>query len=697
MKKLMKYLKPYRMMIFVIFIMVAITSMAYLYLPDRMSDIVGEGITSEVIYEETEEGNPIYLQMGETEIQLPKFICENEGILVTNEINGKNYAIIVGVETDELGNTIQFINPQTQETTPIPKFLRTIDGNASSEVKQGKLVLDKDGNIQIKMVQKSNFAVIWKNGIIMLIVTLVASILSIFVSKMSSIVGNGFGRDLRSKLFGKVISFSQAQEDKFSTASLITRSTNDVTQIMNLTIMGLRMIINVPVMFIGGFIMAYNKDPKMTLIIIIVIPIVALVVGIVAKFVIPIFKTIQSKIDAITRVSRENITGVRVIRAFGGEKYEDKRFAKVNKSVTDASLKAARIISTIMPAMMFIMSMTSIAIVLVTVNTVNNGLQAGTLDFTQIGNMMAVIQYVMLIMMSVIMVSIIFIMVPRASVSANRINEVLDINNDIVDPDSPIYPEKKGTIDFENVCFSFSETASENVLDNINFSLNKGSITSIIGGTGSGKSTLINLIPRQYDVTSGIVRVDGEDVRNFSLKELRSRIGFVTQNAIIFSGNIKDNILMDNANENNLQQAIAISQSEEFIFQKEGGIEAVVEQGGENFSGGQKQRISIARALAKDSEILIFDDSFSALDFATDARLRKELKKIIKDKTVIIVAQRIGTVMDSDKIIVLDKGKVVGIGKHQELINDCEEYRDIALSQLSEEELGLKGDNNYGK
>lgn len=691
MTKLFRFLKPYTGFIILIIIMMTGISLSSLFLPDRMSKIIGEGITSEVVYEETEDGDIIYLAIPQmnAEMPFPKLFYQNAGKLVTIEQGGKHYAQIVGVEKDAQGNPIMFLNPQTGESSQVPQCLRTVDGKSASAQMQGTLVLF-NGSPQLVFRQKSNMTVIWKNGLLMLGITLASSILSIFVAYFSSKVGSDFGRDIRKSLFAKVIGLSKAQEDNFSTASLITRATNDVTQVQMLIIMSLRMMLNVPIMFAGGLFMALNKDAKMTLVLVASIPIVVTIILLAAKFIVPLFKTMQKKIDRLTMVARENITGIRVIKAFGGEDYEEKRFRQANEDVTKVSLSAARIMSVLMPVMMLIMSLTSISIVFITAFTVDNALKENMLDYTRLGNMMAVIQYIMQIMMSVVMFSIIFIMVPRASVSALRINEVLEAKNSINNPEKPQTAGREGRVDFENVGFSYADTSSQNVLEGINFSAKRGSITAIIGGTGSGKTTLISLIPRLYDVSSGSLKVDGVDVRDMSLNDLRSRIALVTQKAVLFSGTIKDNVLYGASGEEQLSQALEIAQATKIVEEKDG-IDAEVEQGGQNFSGGQKQRLSIARALAKSADIIVLDDSFSALDFATDAKLRRELAKVTKNKTVIIVAQRIGTVMDADNIIVLDKGRIVGAGKHKSLLNDCEEYRDIALSQLSEKELGLSG------
>lgn len=686
-------LKPYIGYILIIVSLVVGISLSTLFLPDRMSKIIGEGISSEMVYERTDNGELIYLNVQEgAEMPLPKLKYENAGKLVTKVIGSKNYAIFTDeIELTPQGEPRSFINPISGQAMVIPKFLRTVDGTENTPQKQGSLVLDKDGVIQLVFEQKSNLNIIWKNGLIMLAITLFSSILSIILSFLSSKVGSGFGRDVRQQIFSKVINLSKSQEDSFSTASLITRTTNDVTQLQMVTIMALRMMINVPVMFVGGLIMAMSKDAKMTIVLLVSIPIISVIILLIARKVVPLFKSIQKRVDHLTMVSRENITGVRVIRAFGGEKHEDKRFADANLGVTEVSLKAARYMSILMPVVTMIMSLTAVAIMFIATFNIDKALQQNALNYTQIGNMMAVIQYIMQIMFSVIMFSIIFIMLPRASVSATRINEVLQTKVSIFNPEHPKQPIRKGDIDFKNVNFSYSKSSNKNVLNDISFSAKRGTTTAIIGGTGSGKSTLINLIPRLYDVTAGKVMVDGVDVREFDIQDLRTRIAFVTQKAVLFEGNIKENILYGAENDRRLESAIDIAQARNLVEEKEGGLDAVVEQGGRNFSGGQKQRLSIARALATDADIIILDDSFSALDFTTDALLRKELERIVKDKTVIIVAQRIGTVMDADNIIVLDSGKIVGMGGHNELLDQCQEYRDIALSQLSEKELGLLG------
>lgn len=705
MLKLLKLLKPSALLIIFCVIAVSVTGIASLLLPDRMSVIIGEGITSEIEYETTDDGMPIYLNLPGEKMPLPKFVYEGAGKLVlTVDAEGRHLASIdldlneaphfYHTEKDINGNVINLVIPTDEGLTyiPMPVIIRTVDGNPNSERMQGRVVQDDSGAPQVEKRQVSHLDVIWRNGIIMIIITLVSSVASVAVAMLSAKIGMRFGRDIRSKLFRKTVYFSQEQEDQFGTASLITRMTNDVTQMQMIVIMTIRMSLVVPVVLIGGIILSFSKDPKMTGMLLISAPLVLMVIGTVAYKVVPLFKQMQKKIDNLTLVARENITGVRVIRAFGQDERENKRFNFANYQFQVIAIKAARIIAFVFPAMQLIMSITAIGVMVIAINVINSGLQVGSLDFKTIGNMMAVIQYMMQIMFSIIMFSIIFIMVPRASVSAERINEVLDTVNNVKEPDSPVKAQdNNGIIEFKNVSFAFPN-ASNNTLSNINITLNKGETTAIIGSTGSGKSTLINLIPRLYDVTDGEIVLDSVNIKDYALSDLRSKIGFVSQKAILFEGSIRDNIAYGNqeVTDEDIVRAAKIAQAEEFINELSEGYDYKIEQGGANLSGGQKQRVAIARALCRRPSVYIFDDSFSALDFKTDKRLRKALLKEIKDSTVIIVAQRIGTIMNADRIIVMQDGKIVGIGKHKQLLKDCDVYKEIAISQLSEDEL-LKG------
>lgn len=713
MLKILKKLKPYTLLIILNVILVSTVSVLMLLLPDKMSNIINYGIKEEIVYEKTQDGKDVYVDLslfGQmagntelTEIRLPAVKYKDAGYLVTYEKNGKQYAKIDfndPLEKNAAGEpvTMTSMNASGQITTvPVPKFIRTADGNALSERKQGTLILQDNGMAQINMKTVTVMKEIWKNGLIMILITIVSSLCNVGASFLGSRIGVGFGRDIRRDIFKKVIYFSAEESDKFGTSSLITRATNDVSQLQNLVIMSLRMMVMVPAMMTGGLILAIKKSADMSLVLVAIIPIIVLVMIFVFVKILPLFKSIQKKTDRLTLVARESITGVRVIRAFGADEKENKRFDEANLDVSMTGYKAAKYMSILMPFMMFLLSVTSLAIVLIGVNYVDGALKSasfGMSTVTTLGNMMAVIQYIMHVMFSVLMFAMIFIMVPRASVSAIRISEILDSESPLKEKDaSEKETDQRGTVVFDNVSFSYGK-AEKSVLDSISFAARPGEITAIIGSTGSGKSTLINLIPRLYDVTDGKVTVDGVDVRDYKLSDLRSKISFVTQKATLFSGTIEENLSFGkpDATEEEIRSAAEIAKAKNFIEEKENGFRADVEHGAANFSGGQKQRLSIARAIARRPEIYVFDDSFSALDFKTDAELRAGLKNEIKDSTVFIVAQRIGTVMDADRIIVLAEGKIAGIGKHADLLKNCGVYKEIALSQLSERELGLSAE-----
>ena len=519
-------------------------------------------------------------------------------------------------------------------------------------------------------------------GGLMLLVAAGGTVCAIIAILLSSKTATAFSRDLRSKVFSRVESYSLHEFNKIGTASLITRTTNDINQVQQVMIMGLRMMITAPMMCIGGIIMAVSKDAKLSLIFVVVIPVLATVIFLVARKGLPLFKVMQSKLDKLSLVLRENLIGIRVIRAFNRIDHEKKRFNDANRDLTDNAIRVNKIMAAIMPMMMLVMNFTTIAIIWFGGIRIDNGNM-------QVGDMMAFIQYAMQIMFSLIMVSMMFVMIPRASVSAVRINEVLDMVPEIKDADEiQIGDGRKGFVEFKNVTFHYPG-ADQPAIQDITFHAGPGEITAIIGGTGSGKSTLINLIPRFYDVDEGYILVDGVDVREMSQESLRSKIGLVPQRAVLFTGTIAENIRYGkgNASDEEVKRAAETAQAMEFISTMEDGFESVLAQGGNNVSGGQKQRLAIARALIRRPEIYIFDDSFSALDFKTDAKLRAALKRETKDATVLIVAQRVSTVVDADRIIVLDDGAVVGIGNHKELFNTCKVYREIVTSQLSEEEI----------
>ncbi len=526
---------------------------------------------------------------------------------------------------------------------------------------------------------------IWKIGGFMLAVALVGAICSIGASYLSAKVAGGFGKNLRSRVFQHVQHFSLQEFDKLGTASLITRTTNDITQMQQVLTMILRMMISAPMMCIGGIIMAVSKDAKLSLIIVVVVPVLAGAIAIIAGKGMPLFKAMQVRLDKLNRVLRENLTGIRVIRSFNRIEHEQKRFNEANFDLTQTAIKVNKIMAAMMPIMMLVMNFSTIAIVWFGGIRIKNG-------YMEVGDLMAFIQYAMQIMFSLIMVSVIFVMVPRASASATRINEVLDMEPQIVDPARAVSSAKagrqRGYLEFRDVTFSYPG-AEQPAIHHISFSAAPGETTAIIGGTGSGKSTLLSLIPRFYDVDSGSVLVDGQDVKALTQEELRAKIGFVPQKAVLFTGTIADNLRYGktDATDEELRQAADIAQATEFILKMKDGFESEISQGGSNVSGGQKQRLSIARALVRKPEIYVFDDSFSALDFKTDAKLRSALKDVTADATVLLVAQRASTVMDADRIIVLDEGRIAGIGKHRELMETCDVYREIVSSQLSEEEI----------
>ena len=506
---------------------------------------------------------------------------------------------------------------------------------------------------------------------------------SILVGLLASRVGAGVGRRLRENVFRKVVGFSNAEFDKFSTASLITRSTNDIQQIQLLLVMILRMVLYAPIMAIGGIWKVFHTNVDMSWIIGLAVAVIIVIVGFLFLVVMPKFRLIQNQVDKLNLVSREILTGLSVIRAFGTQKYEEERFDDANKALTKTNLFVNRAMTFMMPLMMFVMNSIAVLIVWVGGHSINDGAM-------QVGDMMAFIQYTMQIIMAFLMICMISVMLPRAAVSAGRVDEVLTSETMIHDPGNPshIPEEGKGKIVFDHVSFRYPG-AEEDVLHDISFTAEPGKTTAFIGSTGCGKSTLVNLIPRFYDVTDGKITIDGKDIRNVSQHELREKLGYVPQKAVLFSGDIASNILYGNpdGSEAEMTEAATIAQATEFIEQKKKKYKSTISQGGSNVSGGQKQRLSIARAIAKHPDVYIFDDSFSALDYKTDATLRAKLKEKTSESTVMIVAQRISTILHADQIIVLDDGQIVGKGTHKELLKNCEAYYQIASSQLSEKEL----------
>ncbi|SFE38103.1 ATP-binding cassette, subfamily B [Paenibacillus algorifonticola] len=531
-------------------------------------------------------------------------------------------------------------------------------------------------------VAKGDTPLIWKIGSYMLLIAAVGGISSIGASYFSAKASASFGRLVREKVFGHVQNFSLQEFDKIGTASLITRTTNDITQVQQVLIMILRMMVMAPMMCIGGIIMAISKDAKLSLVLVVALPVLAGAIFAVVRKGIPLFKMMQVRIDKLNLVLREGLTGIRVIRSFDRTNYENKKFDAANSDLTETAIKVNKIMAVMMPLMMLVMNLSTVAIIAIGGLRIENG------DM-EVGSLMAFIQYAMQIMFSLLMLSMLLVMVPRASASAVRINEVLDMVPDIADNASVKNTgTRKGYVEFRDVTFSYPG-AEQPALSNISFKAAPGEVTAIIGGTGSGKSTLVNLIPRFYDTAGGSIIIDDVDIRDLSQEALREKIGFVPQKAVLFTGTIAENMRYgkENATDEEMEHAAEVAQATEFIGTMKEGYGASVSQGGNNLSGGQKQRLSIARALVRQPEIYVFDDSFSALDFKTDAKLRAALRKETVDSTVLLVAQRVSTVLDADRIIVLDEGQLAGIGTHQELMESCDVYREIVYSQLSEEEI----------
>ncbi len=532
-----------------------------------------------------------------------------------------------------------------------------------------------------KGVVTGDTAYIWKIGAVMLGITGLGALAAIAASYYSSKAAMGLGRDIRRKVFNHVERFTLQEFDQVGTASLITRTTNDITQVQQVVIMMLRMVVSAPIMFVGGLIMAVSKDAKLSLVIVAAMPVLVVSILLILWKGVPLFGQVQKRLDRLNLVLRENLTGIRVIRAFNRESQEKVRLTKANADLTDVSIKVNKIMAFLMPVMMLVMNLTVVGVIWFGGIRINNG-------GMQIGDLMAFIQYVMQIMFALVMASVMFVMIPRAAVSAKRINEVLEMEPTMVDAGTASADKERGTLVFDGVTFSYPG-AEAPVLSDISFTARPGEITAVIGGTGSGKSTLVNLIPRFYDVTAGSIQVNGVDSQAVPQEELRSKIGFVPQKALLFTGTIADNIRFgkEDATDEEIRHAARVAQATDFIERMPDRYDSMIEQGGSNVSGGQKQRLSIARALVRKPDIYVFDDSFSALDFKTDATLRKALKQETEDATVLIVAQRVSTVMDADQIIVLEEGRVAGIGTHDELYETNDVYQEIVKSQLSEEEI----------
>ena len=536
-----------------------------------------------------------------------------------------------------------------------------------------------------KGIALGDTALIWRIGGRMLLVAFLGTICAVVSSYMSARVSAAYGKQLRSVVFSHATSLSVYEFDKIGTASLITRTTNDVSQVQMVVLMSMRIFMFAPMMLIGGIMLAYSKEPKLSLLLLAILPILAVLILVGSKKVLPMFKVLQQKLDRLNLVLRENLTGVRVIRAFDRIDYEAGRFDDASRDHMQTALKVYRLLAALMPLMNLIINLVIIGIIWIGSQRIDAG-------YLEVGGLMAFIQYGLHILMSLIMVSMIFVMIPRASASAARINEVLDSAPEVT-AEAAVTAGKapldiKGTVEFRNVTFSYPG-AEQPAITDISFVAKPGEVTAIIGGTGSGKSTLVNLIPRYFDADQGQILIDGVDIRDIPREELRKHIGLVPQQSVLFSGTVAENIQWgkQDATDEEIRWAAAIAQALEFVEQMPDGFGSHIARGGTNLSGGQKQRLCIARAIVRRPRIYIFDDSFSALDFRTDARVRAALRREVKDATVIVVAQRVSTVMDADKIIVLDNGKIVGDGTHAELLQTCPVYREIVQSQLSEEEI----------
>lgn len=742
MYKLAKYAKPFIGLILGAVLLLFVQAMCDLALPDYMSNIVNVGLQQggvenavpEALTEARMNKITLFMSKSDKDMVLQNYVKvdqnssdynkyldkypilskesiyvlknqDDETIEKLNMVMAKAFITAFGIEQMQAaamkeGKDIQFmggtLSPGTdvfqllaplseeQRLDTADKFIKEYTALGDSMVIQGATQMVK---AEYKVLgidtDRMQTRYILKMGLYMLLISLLSAVAIVVVGFFSSKAAAGFARDVRSGVFKKVQRFSNTEIDKFSTASLITRTTNDITQIQMFIVIMIRMVFYAPIVGVGGVIRAVGKSPSMSWIIALAVVLLLALIVVIIIVALPKFKIIQKLVDRLNLVTRENLSGLMVIRAFNTEKFEENRFDKANSDVTQNSLFVNRIMAVMMPVMTLIMNGVSLLIVWIGAHEIEQ-------SSMQVGDMMAFMQYAMQILIAFVMMSIMFILIPRASVAAQRVSEILDTEEVIIEPKSSknFDESKKGVVEFKNVSFRYPE-AEEDVIKNISFTALPGQTTAIIGATGSGKTTLINLIPRFYDVTEGQVLVNGVDVREVTTHNLRENIGYVPQKGFLFSGTVDSNLRYanENASEEDMALAADIAQATEFIKEKEDGFNTEVSQGGANLSGGQKQRLSIARALVKKPDIYIFDDSFSALDFKTDAALRKALKENTASSTVIIVAQRISTIKNAEQIIVLDEGKVVGIGNHKELMKNCETYQEIALSQLSKEEL----------
>ena len=714
--KLLKYLKGFKIAILSLVVVLGVRVVAELALPTYTSNIVDTGIQQSGIEDAVPSKisekslDTLELFMSDDEI---KQVTENytkdgntyilnnvsdETRMRLNNIFKETMTVVLGAKSNntDLNQIAQGVQAGVVSkdtlTDQRKKAISELGNSADMMTKQGGISFVKEEYKQVGINTneiRTNY--LKEIGFMMIIVTLISGIASVISNFIASRVSAKVAYNLREKLYNKVLSFSKEDVDKFSTASLITRSTNDIQQIQNALNMFLFIAFFAPMMAMWGIYKVTQTDTGMTWIIALGVGILALVLGVITFLVMPKFKIMQKLIDKVNLVTRELLTGISVIRVFGREKHEEKRFDKENVILRDNQLFVNRTMSTLMPMIMLIMNGISLLIIWIG----GKNIDAGSI---QVGDMMAFITYTMQIVMSFLFFTFLMMQLPRAEVAAGRINEVLEAPVTVVDgndlQDDKI-KDVKGTLKFENVSFTF-DGADSPVLSNISFEAEAGKTTAIIGSTGSGKSTLLHLIPRYFDATEGQITIDGTNIKDISLGKLRDMLGFVPQKGVLFSGTIASNIKFgdENISDEDMYKAAEIAQALEFIEGKEDKFDSEISQGGSNVSGGQKQRLSITRALAKKPKILLFDDSFSALDYKTDVKLRKTLREKMQDTTTIIVAQRIATILNADKIIVMNEGKVVGIGKHQELLKTCPTYLEIAESQLSEEELAKGGKHN---
>ena len=714
--KLLKYLKGFKIAIISLVLVLGVRVVAELALPTYTSNIVDTGIQQSGIEDAVPSKisekslNTLELFMSDDEI---KQVTENytkdgntyilnnvsdETRMKLNNIFKETMTVVLGAKSNntDLNQIAQGVQAGVVSkdtlTEQRKKAISELGNSADMMTKQGGISFVKEEYKQVGIdTNEIRTDYLKEVGFMMIIVTLISGIASVISNFIASRVSAKVAYNLREKLYNKVLSFSKEDVDKFSTASLITRSTNDIQQIQNALNMFLFIAFFAPMMAMWGIYKVTQTDTGMTWIIALGVGILALVLGVITFLVMPKFKIMQKLIDKVNLVTRELLTGISVIRVFGREKHEEKRFDKENVILRDNQLFVNRTMSALMPMIMLIMNGISLLIIWIG----GKNIDAGSI---QVGDMMAFITYTMQIVMSFLFFTFLMMQLPRAEVAAGRINEVLEAPVTVVDgndlQDDKI-KDVKGTLKFENVSFTF-DGADSPVLSNISFEAEAGKTTAIIGSTGSGKSTLLHLIPRYFDATEGQITIDGTNIKDISLGKLRDMLGFVPQKGVLFSGTIASNIKFgdENISDEDMYKAAEIAQALELIGGKEDKFDSEISQGGSNVSGGQKQRLSIARALAKKPKILLFDDSFSALDYKTDVKLRKTLREKMQDTTTIIVAQRIATILNTDKIIVMNEGKVVGIGKHQELLKTCPTYLEIAESQLSEEELAKGGKHN---